>query len=274
MSNSTITNRFLECLSLLVSEGKVKSKRQFALDLGYHPQGISEMAAQRRDAPLELIEKSIQRFRFNPFYLFTGKGSHFSQAIDDDGLRIKNLAVVTDQKGEERIVHVPYPAQAGYGNLLDDPVFMSELPSYQLPDPQFQSGTYRSFEIEGTSMEPTLVSKDIVIAAYIEPRFWEAAIRNGQLYIVVTAQEVVIKRIVNRIKTDQYLECCSDNPEYHTYSIPIKDILEIWKVRLKITSRLDIPTDPMDTYHISEQLHAQNKMLEHLHQQLTTTKIS
>jgi hypothetical protein len=62
MSITSVTERFLACLDQLVADGKVKSKRHFALTVGYHAQGISEMVAHRRDAPLELIEKSALSF--------------------------------------------------------------------------------------------------------------------------------------------------------------------------------------------------------------------
>ena len=274
MSISNVTQRFLECLDQLVKDGKVRSRRHFALSIGYHAQGISEMMASRRDAPLELIEKAVETFRFNPYYLFTGKGKPFSNPIEDDGLRLKHLSIVTDQKGEERIVHVPYPAQAGYGAQLDDPMYISELPTYQLPDPQFKSGTYRSFEIAGTSMEPTFMPNDIVIAAFIEPRYWEQAIKSGQIYIIVTHQEVVIKRINNRIKSDLHLECCSDNISFDPYCIAANDIKEVWKARVKLTSHLVAPTQNINTTNISQQLQAQQKMLEHLHRHITAVKVS
>lgn len=274
MSITSITERFLTCLDQLVADGKVRSKRHFALSVGYHAQGISEMLAHRRDAPLELIEKSVIAFRLNPVYLFTGHGNLFSNPAEDDGLRLMNLTVVTDQKGEERIVHVPYPAQAGYGRLLDDPVFLSDLPTYQLPDPQFRSGTYRSFEIAGASMEPVFMQGDIVISAFIEPRYWDQAIKNGQIYIIVTHQEVVIKRINNLIKSQKCIECCSVNKVYEPYTIAAEDIREVWKARVKLTTHIDEPTPAFNTHAISEQLLAQQKMLETLHHHLTNTKAS
>jgi hypothetical protein len=264
MNISEVTKRFLLCLDKLIEEGRVRSKRHFALSVGYHPQGISEMLGHRRDVPLELIEKAVEIFHFNPNYLFSGLGNFFSGSATDDGLRIKNLTVITDQKGDERIVHVPYPAQAGYGKLLDDPFFIQELPSYQLPGPQFRSGSYRSFEIAGSSMEPTFRPNDIVIAAFIEPRYWEQAIKNNQIYIIVTQQEVVIKRIVNNIKSDKKLECISDNEEFEPYQILAADILEVWKVRMKLTSHLDSSIIPVNTNAIAQQLKAQHKMLESL----------
>jgi hypothetical protein len=239
------------------------------LSVGYHAQGISEMAGSRRDVPLELIEKAISVFHFNPYFLFTGLGNLFAGTTPDDGLRLRNLTVVTDQKGDERIVHVPYTAQAGYGKLLDDPVYMQELPSYQLPDPQFRSGSYRSFEIAGSSMEPSFRPNDVVVAAFIEPRYWEQAIKNNQIYILVTHQEVIIKRIINRIKTDKMLDCVSDNDEFAMYSIPADEILEVWKVRMKLTSHFDSPNAQLNPNVITQHLLAQQKMLENLQHHFT-----
>jgi hypothetical protein len=273
MRISDVTKRFLLCLDKLLEEGKIRSKRQFALSIGYHAQGITEMAACRRDVPLSLIEKAVARFHFNPHYLFSGKGGMFSETGQDDGLRIRNLSIVTDQRGEERIVHVPYPAQAGYGKLLDDPVYMQELPTYQLPDQQFKSGSYRSFEIAGSSMEPTFRQSDIVIAAFIEPRYWEQALKNGQLYIIVTRQEVVIKRITNRIKAEKIIDCNSDNPDFETYSIPVTDILEIWKVRMKLTSHFEAGSPQLNNSDISKQLKTQQRMLEDLQQHLNISLV-
>ncbi len=273
MSISEVTRRFLHCLDKLIEERKVRSKRQFALVLGYHAQGISEMVAERRDVPIDLIEKAVTTFRFNPGYLFSGAGNCFCDPSNDDGLRLRNLTILTDQKGEERIMHVPYPAQAGYGKWLDDPVFMQDLPSFQLPDPQFKSGTYRSFEISGRSMEPTFRPNDIVIAAFIEPRYWVQAVKSNQLYIIVTQQEVIIKRILNQIPSDKIVECVSDNPEFDAYTIPVKDILEIWKVRMKLTAHLDQPGASFNTNAISEQLMIQQKMLESLQEHFTKASL-
>ncbi len=267
MNVSDVTHRFLTCLDQLIQEGKVRSKRHFAITLDYHPQGISEMVAHRRDVPLELITKAIEVFHLNATYLFTGNGAPFVNP-DRTDLNIRNLTIITNSKGDERILHVPYPAQAGYGRLHDDPVYIGELPSYELPDPQFKSGTYRSFEISGSSMEPTFKSGDIVIASFIEPRYWEQAIKHGQIFVVVTYQDVVLKRLSNHLRSNKVIECISDNSEFHPYTIDAEDIREVWKARVKITSHLDQHTTLDTSREISEQLQVQKQMLENLQRQL------
>ena len=123
-------------------------------------------------------------------------------------------------------------------------------------------------------MEPTFMPNDIVIAAFIEPRFWEQAIKNNQIYIIVTHKDVVIKRIKNHIKEKKCIECCSDNPAFETYPIQVDEVQEVWKARVKLTSYIDLPTTHINTDAISEQLRAQQKMLENLHMKLSEVKIS
>jgi len=63
--------------------------------------------------------------------------------------------------------------------------------------------------------------------------------------------------------------CISDNDDFEIYSLPAEDILEVWKVRMKLTSYLDAPASKSDTDIITRQLTAQQKMLESLQHHLT-----
>jgi hypothetical protein len=83
----------------------------------------------------------------------------------------------------------------------------------------------------------------------------------------VTAEEVLLKRVINHIKAERIIECHSDNPDFDSYTIPVPDILEIWKVRMKLTSHFDQP-DLMVNTDINRQLKAQQKMLENLQQHI------
>ena len=272
MQISNVTERFLKCLDQLVSEGKVRSKRHFALTLGYHAQGLSEMTASRRDVPLELIEKAVHNFKINPNYLFTGTGKPFLLSSEEEDFRLKQLVIATDDQGEERIVHVPCPAQAGYGQQHKDPVFISELPTCKLPGSQFKSGSYRSFEISGNSMEPTYKHQDIVVAAFVEPKYWEQALKNESIFVIVTTQDVYIKRVINRLRNERKLDCISDNEEFQSFSVDGEEIREIWKPRMRITPHSDFLPSSQPSSSISEQLKLQKKMLESLQHQVTSLK--
>jgi hypothetical protein len=118
-------------------------------------------------------------------------------------------------------------------------------------------------------MEPTFHSGDIVIASFIEPRYWEQAIKSNQLFVIVTQQDVLLKRVVNHLRHDKKIECHSDNAEYQVFQIEAENIREVWRARMKITSHLEAPVSIDPTRNISEQLETQKLMLENLQKQLS-----
>ncbi|MCC6724204.1 MAG: helix-turn-helix transcriptional regulator, partial [Saprospiraceae bacterium] len=148
--NSIITDRFIKCHNKLREDGKVRSSRMFALTLDYLPQSLSEILKGRRDVTIELLRKAVEEYNINPGYLFTGEGTMFLTGEENKSFR--TLTVVTDRDDEERIVHVPVPAQAGYAGEQLDPVFMEDLPTFTLPDYKYKTGTHRSFDVSGDSM--------------------------------------------------------------------------------------------------------------------------
>lgn len=237
--NNVVTQRFMQCIELLKSQNKIKSLRQFALSLEYVPQGLSEMSNGRRDVTIELLRKAIEKYQLNPEFIFTGNGSKLINDREDDGLRV--LSVVTDSDNRECIVHVPVAAQAGYADNLGDPQFFRELPAYSLPYDSFRSGSYRSFDVAGNSMEPTIQHGDKIVCSFIEPQYWSQAIKDGQVYVIVTSTGVLVKRLINRIRTSAELDLVSDNTQYDIITLRVEDIKELWWVRLRISPYLDKP---------------------------------
>jgi phage repressor protein C with HTH and peptisase S24 domain len=151
------------------------------------------------------------------------------------------LTIVTDPQNDERIVHVPMPAQAGYAQDLNDPSFVQELPSYTLPDYKYKVGTHRSFDVAGDSMEPTLFEGDKVVCSYLEPSLWETSIKDNYVYVIVTKGDVLVKRIQNKIKDEKSLRLISDNNYYEPYDVKLSEVREMWYVRAKISPFLPSP---------------------------------
>ena len=145
--NSVVTQRFLECLKNLKKDNQVRSSRQFALSLDYLPQSLSEIAQGRRDVTIELIRKAVVLYKLNPVYLYTGEGPLFMTEENHQSFRV--LTIVTNGQDDERIVHVPVPAQAGYAGEMSNPTFIQELPTFSLPDYKYKVGTHRSFDVSG-----------------------------------------------------------------------------------------------------------------------------
>ncbi|MCR9288122.1 MAG: peptidase S24 [Bacteroidetes bacterium] len=236
---SIVTQRFIKCHNKLREESRVRSSRQFAISLDYLPQSLSEILKGRRDVTIELLRKAVDVYKINPVYVYTGEGPMFMSEEDHKSFRV--LTIVTDSHDDERIVHVPVPAQAGYAGEVTDPTFIQDLPTFTLPDYKYKVGTHRAFDVAGDSMEPTLFEGDKVICSYLEPTLWENSLKDNYVYVIVTRGDVVVKRVQNRLKAEKYVELRSDNDFYEPYNVNIGDIREIWYVRAKISPFLPSP---------------------------------
>jgi len=237
--NNIVTQRFVKCLKQLKEDGVIRSMREFARSLDYLPQSLSEILKERRDVTIELLRKAVAFYKFNPVYIYTGQGPLYMTEEGDTSFRV--LTVVTNSTNDERIVHVPVPAHAGYASELSNPVFIQDLPSFSLPDYKYKVGTHRSFDVSGDSMEPTLFEGDKVVCSFLEPTLWETAIKNNYVYVIVTQGDILIKRAQNYLKEDRQIELQSDNTFYEPYRISLGDIREMWYVRAKISPFLPSP---------------------------------
>ncbi len=231
---SDVTKRFIQCHDSLKESGRVRSSRQFALEINYLPQNLNKVLKGERDIPMEALRSAIEIYRINPSYLYLGEGKMFLKSEDEEHFRL--LTIVTDNHNEERILHVPEPAMAGYAGEVVDVEFVQELPSYQLPGYEFQYGTFRSFDISGDSMLPFLQPGDKVVCRFVEPRDWVTSILDNHVYVIVSRGNVVIKRVHNNLSRHRHLMLISDNIEYKPYRLNINDIREVWYVKTRISN--------------------------------------
>jgi phage repressor protein C with HTH and peptisase S24 domain len=229
MNNHIVTQRFIKFHNRLRERKVVKSSRQFALDLDYLPQSLSEILKGRRDVTIELIRKTVDVFHLNPNYLFTGIGEMFMSSENNANVRV--LTVVADADEGERILHVPAQAQPGYASELSDNSFLKKLPSFSLPDYKYKVGVHRCFDVVGDTMEPTLMEGDKVVCSYLEPALWETALKDGYVYAIVTHDDVLVKRVFNELKNKKIIAAASDNSYYAPLEIQLNAIREIWYVR-------------------------------------------
>lgn len=257
-----VTDRFVECHNYLKEEGIVKSTRQFAVSLGYAPQSMSEIIKQRRDVPLEILRKAIEIFDLNPLYLFSGKGKFLAELSKPE---LKTIAIVTDNEQKEKIVHIPYPAQAGYASENSDQIMLAGLPAYSLPDYQYQTGTYRSFDIRGDSMEPTLRKGDKLVCSFVEQQYWDHSIKDNRVYILVTQGNILVKRVVNLISKSGKLLLKSDNPAFESYTIPASELKEVWLAQTLISEfDHDTPTNLNHHKRLNDQYEQSQELLQQL----------
>lgn len=160
------------------------------------------------------------------------------------GKTIRPLAVTVDRMGQDTILLVPIRAQAGYRQRYFDVEYIKELSSFTLPN--FNTGTYRAFEVEGDSMHPTIRHADFVICSYLEN--WEY-IRPRHVYVIVTPEYVLVKRIVGDLREKSLVELQSDNSYYPPHRLPVEAIKEIWQVRGILTTQI-----PANLYEVLEKM--------------------
>jgi phage repressor protein C with HTH and peptisase S24 domain len=149
------------------------------------------------------------------------------------------IAITLDRDtGEENIAMVDTKAAAGYPQYFLEPEYLVDLPKFNLPGPQFRNATFRCFQVVGDSMAETLYPEDWVICAYVDLsqglRSFDS-IKEGYVYVVVTEEAVLVKRLLNRVQERGKIVIMSDNEAYATREIDVADIKELWYVKAKLS---------------------------------------
>ena len=254
-----VTQRFIKCHRELRERNIIRSSRQFAIELEYLPQSLSEILNGRRDVTIELIRKTVEIYHFNPNFLFTGLGSLFS----DPGLQseTKRLSIVKDTNEKEQIIFVPVAAQITYAMSDNNPEFIEKLPTFSLPEPKYATGTHRAFEIADDSMEPTVFEGDKVVGSFLEPELWQTSIKNNYVYVIVAKNEVHIKRVMRVPENTKTIQLLSDNHFFQPAQIEFKDVSEIWYVRARISPFLPSPNRIQELF-IEEMKSLKTKIVE------------
>jgi len=267
---SKLTERFIECMNLVKKNNSIPSTRQLASTINVHPQCLSDISTGKRSFNTDIMRKFADVYPVDCNYIMTGKGQPMfdlnpQPATNADGI----IAVVTDESGNERIVHVPYAAHAGYVDQFLDPVYLKDLPTFSLPDTRFSSGTHRCFEVAGDSMEPSLFTNEKVVCSFIEPENWKGNIRNNYVYVLVTETGIIIKRVLNNIKSQNEILIKSDNTFYDAYAMPVSELKEVWQVTYKISPFMPSPSNIRNALHkevdiLRTTINEQSKMIQSL----------
>lgn len=152
-----------------------------------------------------------------------------------EGSNLRILAISTDEDNNNRIELVNEGAKAGYTTGYADPEFISVLPAFNLPFLSRQK-KYRAFPVNGDSMPP-VSNGSYVIGEFVENlRF----LPDGFPYIVVTKSDGIVFKIVhNQLEKDQTLLLSSTNVLYKPYTLPVSEVIEMWKFVNYICSEIN-----------------------------------
>jgi transcriptional regulator with XRE-family HTH domain len=206
------------------------TQRQLAEKLGLKQAAVGAYEEERSTPPLACLLDISKIFKVNidllvnhdlsriPEKDWKGKAPSRSKEV---------LAITVDFNNRENVELVTQKASAGYLAGYQDPEFVKDLPKISMPVLP-RNKTYRAFEIQGDSMLPVQPGS-IIFGEYVEDA---ASIKNGKLYILVTANDgIVFKRIFNFSDEEGKLLLVSDNRLYQPYAVGIGDVLEIWSAK-------------------------------------------
>ncbi|PKR81725.1 DNA-binding protein [Brumimicrobium salinarum] len=144
---------------------------------------------------------------------------------DIKGRKLRVLTAMVSEKNEETIEMIPQKASAGYTLGYADPDYIKVLPTFQLPFLK-KDKKYRSFPISGDSMPPVSPGS-YVVAEYVQN--W-VNLKNNHPYILVTKEEGIVFKIVNKIPgKENVIQLSSTNPLYEPYLLDVNEIIEVWK---------------------------------------------
>ena len=140
------------------------------------------------------------------------------------GSNIRILATTVDSDNNENIELVTEKAKAGYTTGYADPEYIRILPTFQLPFLS-KDRKYRTFQISGDSMLPT-PDKSYVTGEYVLD--WNN-IHEKQAYIILTIDDGIVFKIVEKHLDEGFIRLHSLNPLYSPFEIPVTEIKEVWK---------------------------------------------
>lgn len=267
---------------LYISESKGITREKFFEDLGI-TYGNFKGKAKEKALSSDVLAKIITKYpEISSEWLLTGngemlKGEGATEVIKTPPVEIiapikvegrslmpKVIVLKDEDVEEERIPLVPVMAQAGYLQGYDDPQYIKELPMYNLPG--MRNGTFRIFQVEGLSMYPTLQSGSYVVGQFVED--WEH-ISDNRIYVVVSTEGVIVKRVLNRIEKYGSLYCKSDNRVFPHINVRLNDVREIWECKMHLSFDF---LDPVPEYQKIADLEADVQFLKQRVEQLEEEK--
>ena len=197
------------------------SQQQLAELLAIPRTTLGDYERGKTEPNVEMLVRLAGIFKVSVDDLICRSTAELTQEIAR-GENLRVLAISLDSEHHQNIELVQSKAAAGYLENCHRPEFIGELPKISLP--QLQEGSYRAFEVEGDSMLP-MTSGSLVMCAYVESL---KDVKDGQTYVVVTADSLVFKRLRHGGAENTFM-ACSDNPVYSPYPVRWQDIRELWK---------------------------------------------
>lgn len=177
-------------------------EKQCGLSNGY----INNIRRSISDTVLQKI--SLNFPELNPIWLMMGKESMLN-ANTEETLKYKNAKQInTSDMNWIQIPFIPVHARATFAETFETEIHeLSTLTIPRLPGINYENG--KVFEVDGDSMDPTLITGEQVFCEYVDPADWKYI--TGPVVIAFGNNLIVVKRIKENNLANGELTLWSDN---------------------------------------------------------------
>lgn len=221
------------------------SAYQLAKNLGYEgPQKLYKLVQNKSKPGYETLMDILGNYpELRAEWLMRGDEPMIRTVRAPAALKSKGASpgmpyATVDDQDDEAIRIVSKKAEAGYVLARDGEDGTEELETIRIPG--YRGKTVRAFEVAGNSMQPTISQGDLVIASFTERL---DLIQPKQVYVVVTHDQLMVKRLRGPVKKNEPIELISDNRFYDSFFLPQKDLKELWQVNALLTGSIPANTN-------------------------------
>ena len=227
-NKSEVTQRFLIALEQLKTQGT--SYSEVANKIGASTSLVSEIRRGKTFLLPHFAQKFIEIFNINKEWILEGKGDNTFTLSGN----VSNVHPVEVENSDWiEVPFVPLHARASFAETYFDSN-VNEVETIKIRKrPGIKYEKAKIFEVDGDSMEPTLVSGEQVLCEIIDPANWKF---TTGVVVVAFGNMVVIKRIKDNELANGKLVLWSDNElgGKITLSNETEEIRRMYKVKYSI----------------------------------------
>jgi phage repressor protein C with HTH and peptisase S24 domain len=235
--NSTL--RLQKAIDFIKSKDADLTNALIATALGYRSKTyITDMLGEGKTISRIFLEKLQNEFSISADWIETGKGEMLIDIPKENSSKKENYISKRREKKLDNspllVPFMPVKAQAGYVRAIDQEMFVETLEKYALPPGVDPTGAVlRYWEIQGDSMEGKdgrgFKQGDIILTSQVPRMDWDN-LRNFYVYVIVTAEAVLIKRVYCKNPLEWVL--ISENEDlYPQQLIAAESVKEVWLYR-------------------------------------------
>ncbi len=227
-TSKIVTQRFVKCHNTLRELNIVRSSRQFAIELEYLPQSLSEILKGRRDVTIDLLRRAIETYAINPNYIFLGQEPMFTSV---EGLNALNPD--SNEADSELPIPINYISKDAEKSFFENDFSIQNLNSntpFILPSGWLKEGTYLCFDVTDDAMEPTIYRGDKMICKVIEKSENFDNLTGGRLYAFALEDRIIIRRFHYVILSAQKVILTTDSLAQSPVEWDFDDFRAVWRV--------------------------------------------